>query len=136
VGIEALLNQSVPIERNGGRFWLGGVNDPVKAKADLAGMLQNIPSGEATVLLAHEPDYADFTRHPCILSGHSLGGQNRLPLVPMFCLPELAKKYIWGLYKIRELMLYTNLGLGTIGIPARLKLPVGNHFSDDAAFIK
>ena len=121
-----MLNQSVPIERNGGRFWLGGVNDALEAKADLAKTLENIPSGEATVLLAHEPDYADFVaRHPVDLqlSGHSHGGQIRLPLVPMFYLPELAKKYIWGLYKIRELMLYTNPGLGTIGIPARLNCP-------------
>ena len=126
VGIQVLLNQSVPIERNGGRFWLGGVNDAVESKADLAATLQNVPSGEATVLLAHEPDYADFVaRHPVDLqlSGHSHGGQIRLPLVPMFYLPELAKKYIWGWYKIRELMLYTNPGLGTIGIPARLNCP-------------
>jgi len=78
------------------------------------------------VLLVQEPDYADFVaRHPVDLqlSGHSHGGQIRLPLPPMFYLPELAKKYIWGLYKIRELMLYTNPGLGTIGISARLSGP-------------
>jgi uncharacterized protein len=126
VGIQVLVNQSVPIERNGGRFWLGGVNDAVEAQADLAGTLEKVPSGEATVLLAHEPDYADFVARHSVdlqLSGHSHGGQIRLPLVPMFYLPELAKKYIWGLYKIRELTLYTNPGLGTIGIPARVNCP-------------
>jgi uncharacterized protein len=126
VGIQVLLNQSVPIERNGGRFWLGGVDDVVEGNADLAGTLHYVPSGEATVLLAHEPDYADFVaRHPVDLqlSGHSHGGQIRLPFVPMFYLPELARKYIWGLYKIRELTLYTNPGLGTIGIPARINCP-------------
>ena len=46
VGIQVLLNQSVPIERNGGRFWLGGVSDAVEAEADLAAALQNIPAGE------------------------------------------------------------------------------------------
>ncbi len=38
----------------------------------------------------------------------------RLPLLPPLFLPELARKYIWGLYKIGGLTLYTNPGLGTV----------------------
>jgi uncharacterized protein len=85
-----------------------------------------VPADEAVVLLAHEPDYADYVQRYAVdlqLSGHSHGGQVRLPFVPPLFLPALAKKYIWGLYKVGGLTLYTNPGLGTVNIPARLNCP-------------
>jgi predicted MPP superfamily phosphohydrolase len=57
--IRVLANQSVPIERGGGRFWLAGVNDVIGGTADLTATLRNVPRDEAVVLLAHEPDFAD-----------------------------------------------------------------------------
>jgi hypothetical protein len=35
----------------------------------------------------------------------------------------MAKKYISGLYKIGPLTLYTNPGLGTVGVPMRFNCP-------------
>ena len=73
-----------------------------------------------------EPDYADRVAHFPVdlqLSGHSHGGQVRVPFVPPLFLPELAQKYIWGLYKIGGLTLYTNPGLGTVGVPVRINCP-------------
>jgi uncharacterized protein len=126
VGIKVLVNQSVPIEHNSGRFWLSGVDDVLGKTADLDKTLRVVPTGEATVLLAHEPDYADrVMRHPVDLqlSGHSHGGQVRLPFLPPIYLPDLARKYVWGLYKVGELTLYTNAGIGTVQIPVRLNCP-------------
>lgn len=126
VGIQVLANQSVPIEKNGGRFWLAGVNDVMGRTADLPATLQRVPPDEAVVLLAHEPDYADYVARYAVdlqLSGHSHGGQVRLPWITPFFLPELAKKYVLGLYNIGALTLYTNAGLGTVAIPARLNCP-------------
>lgn len=125
-GIQVLLNQSAPIERNGARFWLTGVNDVMGGDADLDAALSGIPKDESTILLAHEPDYADYVmRHPVDLqlSGHSHGGQVRVPLLPVFYLPELARKYVKGLFHIGPLTLYTNIGLGTVGVPIRLNCP-------------
>ncbi len=122
-GIPVLDNHSVPIERDGARFWLTGVGDVLGGAAKLEPALQPVPTGEATILLAHEPDYADYVaRFPVDLqlSGHSHGGQVRLPFLPPLYLPELAKKYIAGLYRVGPLTLYTNRGLGTIGVPVRL----------------
>ncbi len=126
VGIQVLSNQSTPIESNGARFWLSGVDDVLGGAADLEAALRAIPAGEATVLLAHEPDYADrVARHSVDLqlSGHSHGGQVRLPFMRPMYLPDLAKKYIWGLYTIGGLTLYTNAGLGTVEVPVRLNCP-------------
>lgn len=126
VGIHVLSNQSVPIERDGARFWLSGVDDVLGQTADLDATLHNVPADEPRVLLAHEPDYADHVaRYPVDLqlSGHSHGGQVRMPFVRPIYLPDLARKYIWGLYKIGGLTLYTNPGLGTVGVPVRLNCP-------------
>src|ERR1700751_4364933 len=100
-GIQVLRNQSVPIEKDQSRFWLAGLDDVLGRKADIAATLRGIPSGEATVLLAHEPDYADHVASYPVdlqLSGHSHGGQLRIPLLMPFYLPNLGRKYVWGRY--------------------------------------
>ena len=125
-GIHVLRNQSVPIEKDGSRFWLGGLDDVLGQKADISATVHPIPSDEATVLLVHEPDYADHVASYPVdlqLSGHTHGGQLRIPLLMPFYLPKLGRKYVWGRYQIRDLALYTNRGLGTINIPARLNCP-------------
>jgi uncharacterized protein len=125
-GIQVLSNQSAPIERAGARFWLSGVDDVIKGHSDLNATLANVPKGEPTILMAHEPDYADFVaRYPVDLqlSGHSHGGQVRLPFLPPLYEPELARKYVAGLFRIGSLNLYTNRGLGTIGLPIRFDCP-------------
>jgi uncharacterized protein len=125
-GIRVLANESVAIEQNGARFWLAGVNDVLGRTSDLTAALHGIPADEATILLAHEPDYADYvSRFPVDLqlSGHSHGGQVRIPLAGPIYLPELARKYVLGLYQIGPLTLYTNAGLGTIRLPIRFNCP-------------
>jgi uncharacterized protein len=124
--IRVLANQSQPIERDGSRFWLAGLNDVFSDDADVPQTLKTVPGGEAVVLLVHEPDYADIiSRFPVDLqlSGHSHGGQIRIPFLPPLYLPEWARKYVWGTYHIGALTLYTNPGLGTIEIPVRLNCP-------------
>ena len=125
-GIKVLRNQSDAIERDGARFWLAGVNDVLSRTADLTATLSGVPASEAVVLLAHEPDFADeASRFPIDiqLSGHSHGGQVRIPLLPPLYLPPLAKKYVLGRYQVGPLPLYTNAGIGTIGVPVRLNCP-------------
>jgi uncharacterized protein len=124
--IQVLANQSQAIERDGARFWLAGVNDVLNGNSDLPKTLHAVPADEPVILLAHEPDFADeASRFPVDLqlSGHSHGGQIRFPLLPPLYLPQLAKKYVLGTYQVGPLPLYTNAGLGTIGIPARLNCP-------------
>jgi predicted MPP superfamily phosphohydrolase len=125
-GIRVLANQSAAVEANDARFWLAGVNDVLSRTADLDQTLHSVPADEATILLAHEPDYADYaSRFPVDLqlSGHSHGGQVRIPFVGPLYLPDLARKYVWGLYRVGALSLYTNPGLGTVGLPVRWNCP-------------
>jgi predicted MPP superfamily phosphohydrolase len=124
--ILVLRNRSLTIEREGKRLWFAGVDDVLAGKPDIKLALSGIPASEPVVLLAHEPDFADFAaRYPVDLqlSGHSHGGQIRLPLIGAPYLPKLGRRYPWGLRRIDSLMLYTNVGVGTIRVPMRLNCP-------------
>jgi predicted MPP superfamily phosphohydrolase len=124
--IQVLANQSQAMERDGARFWLSGVNDVLSRTADLSKTLRRIPAGEAVILLAHEPDFADeASKFPIDLqlSGHSHGGQIRIPLLPPLYLPEMGRKYILGTYHVGPITLYTSAGLGTVDVPMRLNCP-------------
>jgi len=124
--IKVLANQSEAIEHDGARFWLAGVNDVLSDTADLSETLRRVPAGEAVILLAHEPDFADEASQFPIdlqLSGHSHGGQIRIPFLPPLYLPAMAKKYVRGTYRVGSLTLHTTAGLGTVAIPMRLNCP-------------
>jgi hypothetical protein len=80
--------------------------------------------------MCHAPDYADkVLQHPAgkaidlMISGHTHGGQIRLPLVGALELPELGKKYVEGWFRLGDMRLYVNRGIGTVGLPFRLDCP-------------
>jgi predicted MPP superfamily phosphohydrolase len=121
-----LRNEAFALEQEGARLWIAGINDAVAGADDVGLALQRIPPAEAVVLLAHEPDFADWVPHGRVdlqLSGHSHGGQIVLPIIGPPYLPPLARKYPWGLRRLGPLTLYTNRGLGTITLPVRFNCP-------------
>src|SRR5699024_4914351 len=98
--------------------------DVMLGKPDLATTLQNANPELYTILLAHEPDFADTARDFPIdlqLSGHSHGGQVRFPLLGHLYTPAFAEKYIQGEYEFTEedLTLFVNRGIGTTRLPYR-----------------
>lgn len=122
-GIPVLNNRSVPIEKNSARFWLAGIEDALEAQPDLGAAIEKIPSGETTILLAHEPDFAEEAALNSVdlqLSGHSHGGQIWIPGIGAPWLPPLGRKYPRGMYNVGNLVLYTNIGIGTIRAPIRI----------------
>jgi predicted MPP superfamily phosphohydrolase len=124
--IKVLHNRSIAIEQQGARLWLAGLADVLGRKVDSDVAFRGIPVDEPTILLVHEPDYADFVpagRVDLQLSGHSHGGQIVLPLMGPPYLPQLAQRYWRGIYKVGGMTLYTNRGLGTIWLPMRLNAP-------------
>ena len=122
-GTRVLRNQSVAFERDGARFWLVGVDEVMFKVANLDKALAKIPPDECKIVIVHEPDFADVVALHQVdlqISGHSHGGQVRLPGLRPLYLPPMADKYWEGLYRIRGLQLYVNRGIGTIGVPLRL----------------
>jgi hypothetical protein len=125
-GLQMLRNQALPLERGAARLWIAGLDDAWTGAADLPHTLRQVPADEATVLLAHEPDIADYVaRFPIDLqlSGHSHGGQVRLPGIGPIILPWMAKKYPEGLNRVGDLQVYTNRGIGVIAPPVRFNCP-------------
>jgi predicted MPP superfamily phosphohydrolase len=125
-GIAVLRNYHLSVERAGARLWIAGVDDVLGGGANIEQALRGIPAEGCTVLLAHEPDYADVVsryRVDLQLSGHSHGGQVNLPIIGAPYLPALARKYPRGLRRVGPLTLYTNRGLGTTLLPIRFDSP-------------
>ena len=112
---------------NGKRLWLAGIDDILVGAPDLDRTLKDIPREEPVLLMAHEPDFAVESAQgdqvDLQLSGHSHGGQVRVPIIGPTWLPPLGRRYPRGMYHIRNLTLYTNVGLGTVRIPVRFNCP-------------
>lgn len=124
--ITVLGNKSVPLERGSARLWLAGVDDALRGWPDLSAAISKIPTNDAILLLAHEPDFADDASLSPIdlqLSGHSHGGQIWIPGIGAPWLPPMAREYPRGLYRVGDLILYTNIGIGTIHAPIRINCP-------------
>lgn len=116
-GIPVLVNANARIPVDSAELWLAGVDDVWERQADLDRALAGIPPGATTVLLAHEPDYADQVAGRGVvlqLSGHSHGGQVRLPLLGALVLPRHGRKYPYGLRRVGDMWLYINRGVGLI----------------------
>jgi uncharacterized protein len=125
--LPVLYNEGLAIGVGKALLYLAGVDDGQAGRPDMKLALDQAPAGAPIVLLLHEPDLADVTcldpRVSLQLSGHTHGGQVLVPGKPPFFQPFLGKKYPYGLFKIRDLWLYTNRGLGCISVPLRINCP-------------
>lgn len=121
-----LRNEGISLNVAGATIFLAGVDDGWGGSPDLVTALDKAPAQAPVILLAHEPDLADgFSldhRVSLQLSGHSHGGQIRLPGIGAPILPYLGQKYDQGLYKVNDTWLYTTRGIGLI-TPFRLNCP-------------
>jgi predicted MPP superfamily phosphohydrolase len=81
------------------------------------------------ILLSHHPDYAEALpaneRIDLVISGHTHGGQVRLPFGLAPVLPSsYGQKYSGGLVKLdRATQVYVSRGIGVSMIPVRFNCP-------------
>jgi predicted MPP superfamily phosphohydrolase len=126
--IPVLINRSEPLERDGKRLWLAGIGDAIAHEARLDEAIPDASrkDGEPVILLAHEPDFLKYVVPfgvDLMLSGHTHGGQIRLPFLPPLFLPELGVEYASGLFRMGNTHLYVNRGIGTVNLPFRFDCP-------------
>jgi predicted MPP superfamily phosphohydrolase len=123
-GITELRNSVLTLRRGAGLLHVAGVDCYMEGQADLDAVLARLPAEGAAVLLAHEPDFADISaasgRFDLQISGHSHGGQIRLPGLPPPVLPRHARKYPSGMYQVGQMIQYTNRGIGTAELQMRI----------------
>ena len=121
--VKLLINQTHIWERNGARLHLAGYDDFWHGAPDFDGVAAQIPAREAAIALGHEPDFAievaALDKFGLMLSGHSHGGQIALPGGIPIHVPAHAHKFPRGWYDVNGMRLYTNRGLGTVGVPLR-----------------
>jgi hypothetical protein len=77
------------------------------------------------IVLSHVPAFGHDRLAPVadlILSGHTHGGQIRLPYIHPFYLPRFSAPFVAGLYRVtaKHIPLYVNRGMGTSMLPVRL----------------
>ncbi len=125
--VRLLTNEHVALSRQGEKLYLAGVDDIWEKQHDLTQALNGIPTDAPIILLAHEPDYADEVtltqRVGLMLSGHTHGGQVRLPGKGALVLPYLGTKYQAGLYELDGMALYVNRGVGMVPPLVRFDCP-------------
>lgn len=130
-GVRVLHNESVGLERGGAHLAVAGLDDVLEGEPDLTAALREVDESGPALLLVHEPDLApENLRDPRVglqLSGHSHGGQIRIPFVAGAAgaprLPKLGRRYPAGRYDLPGGTLYTTRGVGVIGLPLRFACP-------------
>jgi len=129
LGWRVLVNEAVPIERNGARFWLAGTGDPAGGRAgstpvapDVPRTLAAVPRGAFTVALAHNPAlWPELAERgvALTLSGHTHHGQLSIPRL-RWSVASLFLDLAMGVYRRGDSVLYINPGTNYWGIPFRI----------------
>jgi len=124
MGFQVLRNRSVELAAAPG-LWLTGLDDRCVNRQQPDAALKRVPRHAPRILLIHEPDYADETPAGFVLqvSGHSHGGQVRVPGIRPLHLPRHARRYPEGLQRAARHPVCTSRGVGVIGTRSRLFCP-------------
>lgn len=120
-GVIELENQHVLIEEDEMKVNLIGIANASTGHADLSLALEGADLTLPTILLSHSLIFPD-DELDIILSGHTHGGQVRLPLIGGVIAPDQGffPKYDKGIYELESgTTLYIDSGLGTSLLPIR-----------------
>ncbi len=126
-GVPLLVNSHLVVRARGAELALVGLDDLLFAQSDLVAARRGLREGIPEIWLAHEPEAAD--RRPAdvpapalLLTGHTHGGQIRVPGLPALT-PPGSGRYVAGWYRDAPALLYVSRGIGTADIRARFLCP-------------
>lgn len=108
-------------------LWIAGVDDLWTSHPDIGAVLTGIPKGQPRIVMCHNPDVAE--KQPTndvdlMVSGHTHGGQIRLPLYgPPLVPSSYGRKYAQGWVDGPGYPVFVTCGVGVGGIPVRLGVP-------------
>jgi uncharacterized protein len=121
--VPLLGNEAVALREG---LWVAGVSDTRHRFPDVEAALRGIPDDAAVLLALHDPDF--FPEVPARVAltaaGHLHGGQVNVPLLRRAALPtRFGERYLAGHIVEHGRHLYVSAGLGTAGLPLRLRRP-------------
>jgi len=126
-GLIPLQNESAMLDRKDASLRIAGLDDIHLGTFDPNRAFDG-ENADFTLALSHNPDtilYIDETRFDLMLSGHTHGGQVRIPgRGAVFTATHIGKPYASGLFELRTgRYLYVSRGLGEGTIPWRAFCP-------------
>ena len=132
-GAELLINESRTVQTPSGKVRIAGVGDLVAGWPDFESTLREGRGCDYTILLSHAPLAARFVEEDSgvdlVLSGHTHGGQIRIPVVWRWLQPSCHGGFPAGLYPMDWGYLYVNRGFGSVGwAPVRFRCPAEATF--------
>jgi uncharacterized protein len=125
-GVQVLRNESARVGDATGELWIAGIDDAVLGSPDPERAFAGTPSSARAISLWHEAGWAErVVKYGAFLqlSGHSHGGQVRLPLVGPIAAPAGGKRFVKGLNFAAGMPVYTTRGVGVYRPPVRFRCP-------------
>ncbi len=106
IGIHFLQNSSYELPSFGGAVRIHGLDDPTTGKADYAKVNPSLDQEAVHLVLAHSLDairHLNQEKIDMIFSGHSHGGQIRLPIIgPIITHTRMPRRYASGVHRLKE----------------------------------
>jgi uncharacterized protein len=124
--IRVLRNSRYPIRAGGKTLWFLGVDDLWWDSDDLPAALRAVPARDPKVLLCHNPrGIWQASEHgiDLVLSGHTHGGQVRLPGLGSLYRSKLGERFVEGWNHLNGTQIYVSRGIGKVVVPLRLGCP-------------
>lgn len=122
-GVKLLINEREDLVIKDRAISIFGMDYPSSSDY-LQRLQQQVNPDRFNLLLSHVPAFAheQLNKHiSLVLSGHTHGGQVRLPYLPPFYLPRYSGRFVAGNYRIsrHQIPLYVSRGVGTSLLPIR-----------------
>jgi uncharacterized protein len=125
--IRVLRNSNFALHKRGQKLWLVGVDDLWWNADDFHAAFASVPSRGTKILLCHNPvGIRQAVTHGTdfVLSGHTHGGQVRLPLVgSVRGRSKLGERFVEGWNRLDGTQIYVNRGIGKSVVPLRFNCP-------------
>ncbi len=124
--IRVLRNSRHPIRAGGTTLWIIGVDDLWWNSDDLPAALESVPARDTKILLCHNPlgIWEASTRGvDLVLSGHTHGGQVRLPGIRSLYRSKLGERFVEGWNRLKGTQIYVSRGIGKVVVPIRVACP-------------
>lgn len=131
MGFRLMLDEHLPIEKDGERFTLIGVQNwgsRFQRYGDLGKAVAGTSPNDFRLLMSHDPSHWEAQvwseRIDLTLSGHTHGAQFGITIAGQTYSPaQWVYKHWAGLYEHEGMHLYVNRGFGFIGFPGRVGMP-------------